>query len=439
LRASFPAGPPSHPRAQELELSETGSAGVIAQALAQPSMPRLRLLKLYYRRSGARPVAELFTPLWEAPWFSQLQELSVSTDQGFGDAGLAPLRAAPLLQRLSLQTFGGARNFADVDGRVLAAASLPELRELRMHDVAPGLVAALAAAPWLCGITLLQLTGGRQGHVGGLAAADGRALAAAPLLSLNCLILTNVELAFMAACAAASWLRRLDRLSLNGTGDLIGGAASGGGGGGILEASWAATPFTTLGSVSLSYSGTAPPSEASRFAALVAAPWFGRLHTLHLSGCPVGTAGGSNGAGLRALATATLPNLHTLHLTNACLSATDVSGVLSSAPWLTTLTKLTLFSNDLGADGHRALSLLHLPRLRDLFLWCNGIDGMGVAALVAAPWLTQLTKLHITEDEFESAQSYVSMARAINDDAWVFGRLRRLGCDIECCLMPGMG
>ena len=113
--------------------------------------------------------------------------------------------------------------------------------------------------------------------------------------------------------------------------------------------------------------------------------------------------------------------------------------MLSSAPWLTTLTRLTLSSNDLGAPGHHALSLLHLPRLRDLWLWGNGLDCVGLAALVSAPWLTQLTQLHLTEEQFASAQSYASLVAAIEDDAWVFVRLRRLGCDVDTRVLQYFG
>ena len=116
------------------------------------------------------------------------------------------------------------------------------------------------------------------------------------------------------------------------------------------------------------------------FAALVAAPWFGRLQALSLCSCPLGTDGGSGGAGVRALAAAPLPHLTSLSLTAACLSAADVSGVLSNAPWLTRLTTLELSFNDLSAPGHLALSLLHLPRLRVLSLGTNGFDGTGLAA-----------------------------------------------------------
>jgi hypothetical protein len=138
---------------------------------------------------------------------------------------------------------------------------------------------------------------------------------------------------------------------------------------------------------------------------------------------------------LRALAAAPLPNLTSLSLSHACLSAADVSGVLSKAPWLPRLTSLELASNPLGAPGHRALSLLHLPRLQAFFLAGAGRNCFGcagLAALVSAPWLTQLCKLTLVETEFIALpQSCDDVCAALKDDDWVFGRLRRLGCIVD--------
>jgi hypothetical protein len=394
-------------------------------------MPRLRLLKLHSKKVDG-PTADALTPLWAAPWFSQLQELSLTTDEGFGGAGLAPLRAAPLLRKLHIEitTLGGTPALTAADGRALAAAALPQLRELQLYKIEPGFVAALATAPWLAGLELLWMRAVRKGRARGLAAVDGRAatdgraLAAAPLLSLKQLGLTGMGPGFMPAFSAADWTSRLERLYLRCMGGLLGG------GGGIYEGSsaWAATPFTALVSLALSCGDTEPPSEASCAAALVAAPWFGRLQILELGGFPLGSAGGSDSAGLRALAAAPLPNLTFLTLNDARLSAADVSGALSSAPWLAALTSLSFTSDPLGAPGHRALSLLHLPRLRALSLDQTGIDGTGLAALVCATWLKQLANLTVEQTWYEPAESCENLLCAIEDDDWVFGGLRRAGC-----------
>jgi hypothetical protein len=384
-------------------------------------MPRLRLLEMSISTWRGGPNAESLKPLWAAPWFSQLQELSLTTGQGFGGR-FGPLRAAPLLQKLTVAIGGPTMTAAD--GRALAAAALPALRELRLRHIERGLVAALAGAPWLDKLELLDLAC----DYGALDAADGRALAASPLPSLKRLHIFSVKPGFMAACAEAAWLGRLTCLQLRGKNEGEGGLL---GGAGLPEGALAlaATPFTALVSLTLFHDVIAPPSDVSRFAALVGAPWFGRLRNLTLRRWPLGSAGGSDGAGLRALAAAPLPNLTSLSLTRARLSAADVSGVLSHAPWLAALTSLKLACNHLHAPGHRALSRLHLPRLRALSLKRDGVDGAGLAALVSAPWLEQLTRLAL--EQVVSTRSGGDITEAIEDDAWVFGRMRRRGCDVD--------
>jgi hypothetical protein len=316
-------------------------------------MPRLRSLDVSlemfsFERAAARS-ADLFALLCAAPWFSQLQELRLRDLDG-----LAQLRAAPLLRKLHIDVFLCAPALTAEDGRTLAAAALPELRELQLHTIGPGLVAALAAAPWSSQLEALRMVGEHEGLPRGLASAEGRALAAAQLPSLKQLGLLYVEPGFMAVCATAAWLSRLERVELRGKGGILGGGGGGGGGGGsgLPEGSlaWAAAPFTALTSLTLTYDAIPPPSEASLLAALVAAPAFGRLQALYLHGIPLGTDG-SDGAGLRALAAAPLPNLTSLSLSESGLTAADVSGVLLAAPWLAALTSLELTFNHLGAAG----------------------------------------------------------------------------------------
>jgi hypothetical protein len=398
-------------------------------------MPRLRSLELCIDQCGGIG-SKMLRPLCAAAWFSQLQELSLKME-GFGSRGLAPLRSAPLLRKLSISNIcGGPPALTAADGRALAAAALPELRELQILSVGPSIVAALATAPWFGQLESLHVTGVREGQwpwpLNRLSAADGRALAAAHLPSIKRLNIDRGHPGFMAACAAAAWLSRLECLTLRGEDGLLGG------GGGLPEgsAAWPAAPFTALVSLTLSYFETSKPApaETSRFAALVAAPWFGRLQQLHLRGFPLGSARGSDGAGVRALAAASLPNLTSLSLHFACLSGADVSGVLSSAPWLSHLTSLDLLCNHLGAPGHLALSLLPMPRLRHLDLCRNGFDATSLAALVSAPWLTQLAGLSLIDQLFAPPQICENIMAAIANDAWVFGRLRRLGCTVAATI-----
>ena len=55
---------------------------------------------------------------------------------------------------------------------------------------------------------------------------------------------------------------------------------------------------------------------------------------------------------------------------------------------------------------------------------------------MSAPWLTQLEEVCFEEEEFSFELSYKALVAAIKDDAGVFGRLRRLGCDVQCRMMP---
>ena len=66
-----------------------------------------------------------------------------------------------------------------------------------------------------------------------------------------------------------------------------------------------------------------------------------------------------------------------------------------------------------------------------LYLGTNGFDDAGLAALATATWLTQLSQLTIEEEDSPSSQSCAEIRAAVKDDAWVFGRLRRLGCLIH--------
>ena len=59
------------------------------------------------------------------------------------------------------------------------------------------------------------------------------------------------------------------------------------------------------------------------------------------------------------------------------------------------------------------------------------MDSVGLTAIASAPWLTQLTELSLHEDKFASVQSNEDFLDTLNDDAWVFGRLRRLGCHLD--------
>ena len=104
---------------------------------------------------------------------------------------------------------------------------------------------------------------------------------------------------------------------------------------------------------------------------------------------------------------------------------------------LSTLTSLELAFNHLGAPGHIAVSQLQLPHLRTLTLRINRLDDAGLADLASAPWLTQLEAL--TLEDITSPRSCQNIVGAIEDDAGVFGRLRRLGCIVHCGMVDNSG
>jgi hypothetical protein len=130
---------------------------------------------------------------------------------------------------------------------------------------------------------------------------------------------------------------------------------------------------------------------------LLAAPWAPRLRRLSLHEQPLGTRGGASGAGLRALAGAPLPALVDLEISEALLTATDLSGTLAAAPWLGQLTRLKFALEWLGAAGLAALAALRLPRLECLGLEFACTTEAGLVALGAAPWLPQLTRLELQD------------------------------------------
>jgi hypothetical protein len=48
----------------------------------------------------------------------------------------------------------------------------------------------------------------------------------------------------------------------------------------------------------------------------------------------------------------------------------------------------------------------------------------------------QLRELSLEEVVYASPQSREDVVKAIEDDAWVFGRLRRLGCIVDARFNP---
>jgi hypothetical protein len=148
---------------------------------------------------------------------------------------------------------------------------------------------------------------------------------------------------------------------------------------------------------------------------LLAAPWASRLSRLSLDEEPLGTCGGASGAGLHALARAPLPALVDLAMGNSDLAPADLSETLAAAPWLGQLTRLHLSFNMLGPAGLAAVASLRLPRLRCLCLIHVCTTEAGLVALGAAPWLPGLTRLEL-EEEPDEEEVYEEFGEVVSAD-----------------------
>jgi hypothetical protein len=175
------------------------------------------------------------------------------------------------------------------------------------------------------------------------------------------------------------------------------------------------------GLTALTLQGPGIPDEC--WPRLLAAPWATRLRRLSLREEALcadqeeeeeGQKEEENSAGLRALAAAPLPALVDLQTCEACLTPADLSGTLAAAPWLRQLTRLHLTSERLGAAGLAALASLRLERLRCLSLKYACTTEAGLAALGEAPWLTRLTRLEVRESVHNVFEE------AVDAEAWEY-------------------
>ncbi|KAI8464219.1 MAG: hypothetical protein J3K34DRAFT_492513 [Monoraphidium minutum] len=227
-----------------------GAAG--AAALARPSA-LTRLIFRYHSNEGYAISAPLslaaFRTLLSAPWAATLQDLQLHGQPLGGSSAeltrlelhygaAAPLNAAALGALLSapwaaapqeLTISGCARGCGSAGAaavRTLAAARLPRLRTFKLQNTRLTLAgaAALLAAPWLPGLTALELrgnTGMAASLLGGLACLDLRGLLAFALSDhyryhqVNHGQITGVTGDDVRALGRAPWLRRLQRLEVD--------------------------------------------------------------------------------------------------------------------------------------------------------------------------------------------------------------------------------
>jgi uncharacterized protein (TIGR02996 family) len=85
---------------------------------------------------------------------------------------------------------------------------------------------------------------------------------------------------------------------------------------------------------------------------------------------------------------------------------------LAGSPYLSNLTTLVLWGNGIGDGGARALAgSPNLASLRTLDLWNNGIGDGGARALAASPLLAELTRLDLRKNRVSPAAEAALRAR----------------------------
>jgi uncharacterized protein (TIGR02996 family) len=253
--------------------------------------------------------------------YARDEETLASVQQGFWREQLWPL---------GVMTFELRRGFPEVVS--MAAADflargeelfrLAPVRGVRLMDLAPEHVPALAASPHLSRLTTLDLSWN------GIDAAGAQALAASPRLAR----LTWLNLSYNVICDAGAQ---------------------------ALAASPHLARLTTL---NLRYNGI----DAAGAQALAASPHLRGLTYLNLNWNNIEDAG--------AQAVAASP--HLARLTTLDLSCNNIGDAgaraLAASPHLARLNHLYLSGNDIGAEGARALAVSpHLARLTHLYLSGN--------------------------------------------------------------------
>jgi uncharacterized protein (TIGR02996 family) len=128
--------------------------------------------------------------------------------------------------------------------------------------------------------------------------------------------------------------------------------------------------------------------------ALVNAPGLARLRELNLGGTP-----GLADEGAEALAEGTqLSGLRSLLFGSCCIGQWGLTA-LGQAPWLGNLTRLELADQEVKRHGVDVLVNAPLDNLRWLCLFYSDLDDTAVRRLLTAPWIARLTHLELQNNK----------------------------------------
>jgi Ran GTPase-activating protein (RanGAP) involved in mRNA processing and transport len=316
----------------------------------------IRRLQLV-RPSHGHLTPEHLSTLAGVPELTHLRELDLS-DSYLWDAHLECLLESPYLTHL--QALNLRDNPVMPEGAHLLSRtrSLPNLSSLELGDccVQDSGLAALLTAPFAPQLTELALDL-NDPEYRGVTDEGLRLLAATPLPRLHSLALgrTYFTAEGVAALAHSENLPALSRLGLG---------------------AW-------MGWIGEDYRPRERLVEA-----LVSSPLPARLKFLDLLGQRIGPEGAA------LLSGADLPRLRHLDLGSNRLGDEGLR-VLLGAPWSCNLRSLRLWCNDIGPEGIRALASATLPSLRELDLSENAFGHAGAVLLANAPLLSRLTTLDI--------------------------------------------
>jgi uncharacterized protein (TIGR02996 family) len=265
------------------------------------------------------------------------------------------------------------------------------VRTVRLHDCGD-LVGPLARSPALGQVTGLDLCGNRLGDAGLGTLLRSERLRGLHALDLSFNSLSNAGV--QALLDAGPW-PRLRALDLRGNERVSGRGAT------ALAKTRALPALESLGLRDNQL-------DAPGVWVLMHSTTLPRLTDLGLAGNPFGDRGARALAG-SPLLPRLLARAPVLDLRHTDLGPAGVQDLVAGKH-LRPVTALWLDGNQIGDAGLTALTVAHLPRLRELHLGRNGISDEGALALAGAPLLSRLTLLDLADNGLSPAGAVALMA-----------------------------